>query len=344
MPRPSTEAWDISESRFPIKGTDEEKLEFLLGYAILAPSSHNSQPWLFKIKDSKVSLYIDRTRGLPVSDTDDRELTISSGAALYNLYISLRHFGYDPSITQFANPEDPDLAAEITMAGKKEETAEEHLLFSSINRRRTNRMPFEPRLLPEGLLKDFERYARESGVWFHVLWDEHSRDDVASLIMEGDRIQASDKMFRRELSAWVHPNRTISRDGMPGYAFGIGDIASYAGPLLIRTFDWGEGQAAKDHQLAIGSPVMAVLGTNGDKPKDWLVAGYALEKILLRASSEGVSASYMNQPIEVKELRNKLREAARVSGFPQMLMRMGYGAEVPPTPRRSVNEVLLKEE
>ena len=44
--------------------------------------------------DDTVELYADRTRALPVIDPDDRELTISCGAALLHLRIALRHFGY----------------------------------------------------------------------------------------------------------------------------------------------------------------------------------------------------------------------------------------------------------
>jgi hypothetical protein len=32
---------------------------------------------------------------------------------------------------------------------------------------------------------------------------------------------------------------------------------------------------------------------------------------------------------------------SRKEGFPQLLMRMGYGKNVKPTPRRSVDEILL---
>jgi hypothetical protein len=35
-------------------------------------------------------------------------------------------------------------------------------------------------------------------------------------------------------------------------AFGYNDIISYMGPFVIRTFDTGKGQAAKDRQLAVG--------------------------------------------------------------------------------------------
>ncbi len=113
---------------------------------------------------------------------------------------------------------------------------------------------------------------------------------------------------------------------------------SLAGPFVIRTFDTGKGQAAKDSQLAEGSPVLAVLGTEDDTPPEWLAAGQALARVLLRARAEGVWASFLNQPIEVPELRPRLRDAIGQSGFPQLLLRMGYGPEVRPTPRRPAEE------
>jgi hypothetical protein len=61
---------------------------------------------------------------------------------------------------------------------------------------------------------------------------------------------------------------------MPGYAFGYSDITSYMGPFVIRTFVNGKGQAAKDRQL-LGSPVIAVLGTEHDESIGWLQAGMA---------------------------------------------------------------------
>ena len=38
----------------------------------------------------------------------------------------------------------------------------------------------------------------------------------------------------------------------------------------------------------------------------------------------------------VEELRPRLRDLLGESGFPQLLLRMGYGPEVDPTPRRTV--------
>jgi hypothetical protein len=134
---------------------------------------------------------------------------------------------------------------------------------------------------------------------------------------------------------------------MPGYAFGFGDIMSLVGPFVIRTFDFGKGQAAKDKELAIGSPVLLVIGTNSDNALSWLNAGLALSNILLYLRSENIWSSYLNQPIEVLHLRKRL--GSLILGHsdknPQLLLRIGYSdREVLPTPRRSIEQVLIDEE
>jgi len=75
---------------------------------------------------------------------------------------------------------------------------------------------------------------------------------------------------------------------------------------------------------------------------DWLQAGMALSKMLLLARSENVWSSFLDQPIEVPELRSKVQEVLKEEkGFPQIILSMGhYGQNIKPTPRRQVDEVL----
>jgi nitroreductase len=331
----------IHEADFPHEGTTTQKLRFLLDYAVLAPSSHNTQPWLFKIRSQELELYADRARALPVVDPEDRELTISCGTALFHLRIAMRHFGYADKVEALPNPDDPDLLVQMSLGEGTQPTGEEDSLFHAIPKRRTNRMPFEDRKVSDQLQRAFRDGAEAEGAWLHIIEEENVKNQAADLIAEGDRVQAADKRFRRELAAWLHPNRSRSRDGMPGYAFGCGDLMSYAGPLVIRTFDWGKGQAAKDRQLAAGSPVLAVLGTEADSPAQWLKVGQALDRVLLTAAANGISASFLNQPIEVAELRPDLAALVARPGLPQVLLRMGYGPEARTTPRRPVNQVLM---
>lgn len=212
-----------------------------------------------------------------------------------------------------------------------------------ITKRRTNRLKFEDRELDESLISKLRSTVTDKGgieqdttIWLHIAKEEDEKNSLADLIAEGDRIQLSDKRFRRELASWIHSNRSHSKDGMPGYAFGYSDIMSHMGPFVLRTFDFGKGQAAKDRQLAAGSPILAVLGTRSDEPIDWLKAGMALSRMLLAAQIENVWSSFLNQPI-----RPKVQELVKEEkGFPQIMLRMGYGKDVKPTPRRPVDDVL----
>jgi nitroreductase len=332
-------SWNISETPFPAANQPTEQLRFLLQYAILAPSTHNTQPWLFKIRGDALELYADRSRALPVVDPASRALTISCGAALFHLRIALRHFGYKGMVETFPNPIDKDWLARVYVGERWQTTAEEHLLFQAIPKRHTNRQAFDTRQVPESLLTALRNAAAEEGSSFHIVQGEETRNTLGDLIAEGDRRQWTDKRFRRELSAWVHPNRSNRRDGMRGYSFGFGEFMSYAGPLAMRLFDLGKPTAAADRQLAMRSPMLAVLGTEIDTAAAWLSAGQALARVLLRAAAEAVGASFLNQPIEVAELRPRVRDLTGRRGFPQLLLRVGYGPDVRSTPRRPVGDV-----
>lgn len=333
--------WRISALSFP--GHDapaRDKLRFLLGYAVLAPSLHNAQPWLFRIVDDHLEVLADRTRALPVVDPHDRVLTIGCACALFNVRIAARHFGYQVTVELLPDPSRHDLLARVALGAHKSSNHEENTLFAAITRRRTNRMPFQRTTVDRKLLDRLEAAAGSEGAWLHVVKDRHDRHALADLVADADRLQFADKRFRRELAAWVHSNRSHSRDGMPGYAHGHGDVVSMLESFVIRTFDLGKGMAARDKDLAEHSPVLAVLGTPGDEPIDWLRAGQALEHVLLETTAGGLSASFLNQPIEVETLRPRLAKLIGRAGSPQVLLRLGVGPEVKPTPRRPVGEVL----
>jgi hypothetical protein len=165
------------------------------------------------------------------------------------------------------------------------------------------------------------------------------------MIEQGSRTLASNSRFRQELAAWIRTNWSSKRDGMPGHAFGAGTLRSLAMPFLIRTFDWGKTQGVTAMELALAAPELAVLGTGTDTAQDWLKTGQALSRVLLRARAEGVFAHFLNQPVQVPDLRARLPDllGRLSSGHPQLVFRMGYAREIQPTPRRPLDEVIVRE-
>jgi len=341
--QPSTDiaAWEINEDRLPPLGGIEARLRFSLQYAVLAPSSHNTQPWHFIVDGTSLMLCADRTRALPVVDPYDRELIMSCGAALFNLRVALQHFGLGYAITLFPASADPDVLAQVHALPTYAGDAGIAGLFGSITKRVTTRERFDIQPIPLDIQEQFVRAAEAEGADAVCIDGAPARERIAELVAEADYLQFHDPRFRRELASWIHPRR--SNDGMPAYSAGVSALLDFAVPLVssaIRTFDLGGGLAAAHRRLLEGSPLLFCIGTRADDPAAWIAAGQALERVLLTAARHGLTASYLNQPVEVDSLREALRKEAGLDAQPQLLLRIGRGPQAAHSPRRAMNEVV----
>lgn len=336
------EPWNVDERDFPRDGVTAAKLRFAVRYAVLAPSCHNSQPWRFQTSGPRIELLADRNRSLPVADPHDRELTISCGAALFNLRLALFHFGYEPVVEVQPRTDTPNLLARISLGPDTEPTPEEERMFAEITRRRTHRGAFEDRVIPDSLGAPWPRAATAEGGAFRVV-EGTDRKRVIDLVAEGDRRQGADPQYRREMAGWLRNNWSQKDDGLVMSTFGSGNWASLIGPRMVRAVDWGAKQAELNRRLLEGSPMIALIATDQDNVGAWLRAGQTLGRILMLARAEGIYASFVNQPLQVPALRREVESLLPGAIAPQMLLRLGFGKDVPPTPRRSAESVITED-
>ena len=303
----------------------------------MAPSSHNTQPWLFQVVDSRIRLYADRTRALSVNDPDDRELVISCGCTLMNLRVGAAHEGFATEVSIPVETDGGDPLAEVQLTEEVDPDRSELELFPSVQNRRTYRKKFDDRDVDDAVIEKLSTAATREGAEFHVVTGDAMRQQVIELIAEGDSSQWADPRWRRELAAWMHPRRKGDGLTIPGV---IAPVAR----TVVRTFDMGNGVAAKDSQPAEESPVITIVSTQNDDQKARLCAGQALERLLLTACANGLQASCHNQPNQVPTLRSKLQNLLNIAGFPQILLRVGYATaeHLPPAPRRNLESVLCQ--
>lgn len=309
-------AWDVHTAAgdFPADGLAAEQLRFLLRYATLAPSVHNTQPWRFRLAGEAVTLLADRSRQLPAADPEARELLISCGAALYHLRLALRRHGLRDDVCYWPEPAEPEAVARVQLGEPVTPAAEDALLFAAIAARRTARTPLEERRPAPAVVAALRAAARAEGAWLHTVSSERARRDIAALIAEGEQYERADITLQRERSRWA------------------------AGSIL--TFATAHGIATEPWEIAAGTPLLAVLETEGNHREDWLSAGQALARVLLRAAAEGVQASFLNQPLHHSGLRGRLRDIIGGSDHPQLILRLGYRAHAEPATRRPLAEVL----
>ena len=334
----------IDESLFPRDGSPSEKLEFLLQYAIQAPSVRNTQPWSFSLAQDTLELRADASRKLRHVDPEGRELTISCGAALEHLVLALRFYGHEAAVEHLPDHREPRLLARIGIGPRVAAGSDNLVLFYAIFKRTTERSRFKRRAIPHELRENLAAVSAGGDVRVTLLEEQTRRAAIAGLVAEANRIQGADPHYRDELASWWTPHRSRRLDGVPAHARGLGFIGSALEQLMIETADLGAKRAASNRRRIVDAPMLAVLGTAADETLSWLLCGRALARLLLRARAAGLAASFFSEPTQVPAVRKKLAALLPEVAFPQVVLRLGYTADTrrTRTPRRPVHEILSR--
>lgn len=312
----------------------DNRLAGCLHAATLAPSVHNSQPWLLRLSPQHIDVCVDPTRRLEVIDPTGREAWISVGAAILNLRIAILHAGRVAHTMLLPDRQDPYLAARITIGTPRPADATVRALASAISRRRTNRRPFRHIPVRPEVIEQLAAAARVEGGQLMEAIDT-DRTAVLALVRTANERLGRDQRYIDELRHWTNGSAPVN-DGIPAASFGPTDDTAV---LPLRDMGIAHPGVPRRHAMFESAPTVVVLYTAGDGPLQWLRAGQAMQRVLLTATVRGVSTTPMTAPTELPDLRELL------SGTPdtkvaQVVLRLGYGNPVPATPRRPLADIL----
>lgn len=327
---------------------DDESLFQVIRMAQMAPSVHNTQPWVFWIRaDDRLELRatvsgraepdLGADRRLLAADPLSRELAISCGAALYNLRLSFAVMGHDVAVWLIPDQvNDSSLLAsvEIVTGRTRRPSVWEQQLYAAIPRRHTNRSPFTDEAVPPAVRQDMKREAfREEG-WLRSL-DRAQVGKWVRAAAEADAALEKDAGYVAELQRWTRDRMPGS--GVPAAAAGA---AGTRGEAPVRDYGLSDGPGERFER----HPQLLALSTDNDQPVDWLRAGQALQRVLLTATVHGVSASFLTQPMELRDHEDQPRRWPwrwPFAEIPQMVLRVGYPTRPAPfTPRQNAPDVL----
>jgi nitroreductase len=315
------------------RAVDQDSRTTLLRAAILAPSLYNTQPWRFAIAPSNVRVYQDMDRWARAEDPRRTGLHLSLGAVVMNLRVAAAELGQLAHVTLLPDPDDPDCIARLSLAVGLGVDPELAALYPYLPRRRTNRMPFADRWIPERAVYDMEHAARADGALLHVVRAPSQVRRLLGLAAEGATNELFDLARLEERARWVGGHRET--DGIPLSALGPlpVDHSALVRDLAVRQEDRERAAARFERH-----PVLAVLSSRRDDEVGWLQAGQALQRVLLTATRWGLSASFLNQALAGEQVRRLVRASADGSAYPQMVLRLGYGRTAEPSPRRPLTD------
>jgi len=319
-------------------------MKFLLTFAVLAPSSHNSQPWRFEIKENEINIFLEPARRLIESDKNDRQAYISLGCAITNIVTAADYYGLSCNVAHCPDKNDNYLAARITIPTKSQKAVPsetDHFIFS-IPKRVTNRNQYANKLPPETFLSEIKSL-NTSDLSIYIIIEQQKKNQLADVALLASIDAMEDGNFRRELSQYVKSNTTLSPIGMPGFGIGLPTPVSFIAPIMIKYLNMNKLNHKKDEALLKKhTPAFVIIATSEDNRPNWIETGELYERIALLATREGLSTAMWAAPIQISEHFKELQKILQTEFRPQALFRLGY--PVKPTlhsPRLMIDKVLI---
>lgn len=317
----------------------DDVVRWAVAHAVLAPSELNTQPWRFRasVDDrggwARVDLVLDRSRVLN-TDAGARGAILACGAALLDLRLALHGAELGTVVRLCPSTAAPDLLASVEVRGRVAEDAADRLLREAVPRRASRRRAFEPGALPAELLDRLVAEAAYEGALAAPLTATALAGMRGVDALAGAR-SAADQGRAQERARWMRVDSDSADDGVPGSSYGLGLVGSLMEPRRLRR---GTSRATAAPVDAADATVLVVASASDDRPA-LLRCGAGLQRLLLAATTAGVSARFLNDALRFPDLR---AEVVGLSGtdHPHALLHLGYGAPDSTTRRRPVEDVL----
>jgi hypothetical protein len=347
-------------------GAEPDLRRWALGYAILAPNSHNRQPWLADLREPEaITLFVDRRRLLPETDPWFRQIVVSQGTFIESLVIALKERGVAPQVDLFAQgafaPRELDdrPVARISWTPGAAAPAKDPL-FAQLLRRQTAKVPYDIArpVAGEVLARLATAASANEGVRFGGSVEPALRDRLRGLSQQAARVELRNERTMMETMRLlrVGPDEIAThRDGisinepLPRLlaTFGLFDRSRMPEPGSTAA-KATEQRFAEQNATAMGWVWLATPVVPGRTRQAEVAAGRAYLRLQLQATALGLQMHPMSQaPQEFAEMKPHYDEMHRLlldkpatQEVVQMLCRIGYCAEQAHTPRRGVDAII----
>jgi hypothetical protein len=315
------------------------QLKELIHYATLAPSSHNTQCWKFRLEDQAISILPDLSRRCPVVDPDDHHLYVSLGCAAENLSQAAKAQGLSGQITFDASG---DGAVQIALEPSPTTVTP---LFEAIPHRQCTRAEYDGKPLSPEEIKLLETIGQGDGVRVMMLTERAEIETVLDYVVQGNTAQMNNNAFMEELKSWIRFNdreAALTGDGLSGRATGNPAIPRWLGNLVFKLLMRVQPENEKIARYIRSSAGIAVFVSDVNDKAHWIEVGRCYERFALQATVLDIRNALVNQPVEEASLRPHFAKALELrSGRPDLVVRFGRSPEMPKSLRRSLEAVIV---
>lgn len=319
----------------------------LVRYATLAPSSHNTQCWKFRIEEKAILVLPDFSRRTPAVDPDDHHLFVSLGCAVENLAQAALAHGlqasalFNPAI---AGGEGGTVTSGIQVA-LEPTAAVASALYRAIPERQNTRAMFDGQPVSNADLQLLNLAGTGEGVRVILHTEKTAMEKILASVVEGNSAQMNDAAFVAELKEWIRfsgAEAVRTGDGLYSATSGNPSVPRWLASPLFGMFFTEKNENDKYAQQISSSAGIAVFVSDANDKVHWVEAGRCYERFALQATALGIRSAMLNQPVEVPALRPRFADAMGIAGGrPDLVVRFGRGPAMPRSLRRPVQAVMV---
>jgi hypothetical protein len=332
-------ARDLRRPGAPNTGDRSLPMRELVRYATLAPSSHNTQCWRFRLQGKLITIEPDFSRRCPVVDPDDHHLFVSLGCATENLAHAALASGLQASAIF-----DPAGSGSVAVT-LEATTAVASPLFRAIAERQCTRGDYDGKPLSAEELGLLEQAGSGNGVHVMLLTERSAMETVLEYVVSGNTAQLNDPAFIEELKSWIRFSGDEAiriGDGLFAGASGNPEMPHWLGSRMMGLFFTAKSENERYARQVRNSAGIAVFVSDVSDKAHWVETGRCYERFALQATALGIRNALLNQPVEVGALRPQFAAAMGLGKQrPDLVVRFGRGPTLPYSMRRPVQSVLV---
>ncbi|HEX9679029.1 MAG TPA: hypothetical protein VGA08_00190 [Candidatus Saccharimonadales bacterium] len=330
MSRQRVNLLDIDHQAFS-KLDNRSKILHVLRLAVLAPSTHNTQPWMFEISGgNRCRLLLDPERSLPMADSELKYSYISLGALLTNLHYAGKYYGLVKSIkVQTGSGNQVALILFDNETLRPDNTLRPYI--RAMIDRQNFRGQFDDRPVSITELSDMLDLSDKNDHNIGVFSSQQSETtaEIARLTAQGLQKAYSNRQFRVEVAKHLNFNKSKKTRGMHGYTLRMNNIQSLFLPWLLKIKDLGPKLARLNESSIRSSKAVVVLATKANNAQSWVRTGQTLERLLLRAAQQDIRTSIFVASLELSDSREQIKKRLGIntSYTPHVLFVLGRSSE-----------------
>lgn len=281
--------------------------EAMLQAAIAAPSPDNSQPWLFRITDEGLHVYLDHARSLPSDVMSMFDMT-SIGAAVENAVIAASHLGYQPEVLWQGGQVSESVGAQPIAEIRLHPNGSPDSLYAAIAKRCTCRKMYSSAPLDEQVLGQLAAAcARFPEVQVDWLTTSQDKSRFGRLVASTDSLRFQHQPFHEELFRQLRLTAKEAEASADGLDVRTLELPPGMSSLLPMLRSWKTMQTIIRLKLLplLSAPAAASVRRSGaiavvsvpeqavqpsvDPRKIFFTGGRAIERMWLTAAELGLS-------------------------------------------------------